>query len=103
MHRYNKALRVGSVVFLATGRNFISYGRFTEEEKMVIAINSGDSEMDVTIPVWKAEVPADCKLTEIFKTSARGYSIMQLSADVQGGYLQAHLDPYTGIVWKTDL
>ncbi|MCR4731708.1 MAG: glycoside hydrolase family 13 protein [Lachnospiraceae bacterium] len=103
MHRYHKALKLGSLIFLSTGRNFVSYGRFTRDEKMIIAINSGDYEMDVTIPVWKAEVPADCQITEVFKTSERGYSIMQLSTDVKGGYLQAHLDPYTGIVWKKDL
>jgi alpha-glucosidase len=103
MHRYNKAMKVGSVVFLSTGRNFVSYGRFTSDEKVVVAINSGDYEMDVTIPVWKAEVPMDCQMTQIFKTYDRGYSIMQLSAEVQGGNLQAHLGPYTGIVWKKDL
>ncbi|MBQ9631808.1 MAG: alpha-glucosidase C-terminal domain-containing protein, partial [Lachnospiraceae bacterium] len=95
-----EALRVGSFLFLETGRNLVCYARFTEDEQMVVAINSGTDSMKVTLPVWEAGVPNNCEMEQIMITSDMGHSIMPVRRTVEGGRLAITLKPYNSVVLR---
>jgi alpha-glucosidase len=47
------ALRTGSVLFLYSSYGMITYGRWNDSEKIVVALNNNDAPTDLRIPVWK--------------------------------------------------
>ena len=100
MHRSSEALRKGSFLFLETGRYFVSYARFTDKEQVVIAINSGGSDMRAVLPVWEAGVPNNCVMDQIFVAYEKGYSIMHVHREVEGGRLPLELPAFTAVVLK---
>ncbi len=98
LHKGSMALRQGSFRFLGWGKNYVSYGRFTQQEQYVIAINCGAEEIVVDIPVWQAQVPMESSMQQIMLTNERGYSIMPLERQVSQGMLHIALQGYTGMV-----
>ena len=100
MHRKSEALRKGSFIFLETGRNLVCYARFNSEEQIVVALNSGGYDIDVTLQVWRASVPANCTMEQILVTYEMAYSIMPVKRTVEGGRLNLNLAPYTAVVLR---
>ncbi|MCL2364192.1 MAG: alpha amylase N-terminal ig-like domain-containing protein [Defluviitaleaceae bacterium] len=60
-------LRHGSVAFLWNNGGFISYARWDDTQRLVVAINNGNKPIAVNIPVWKAGA-ADGFMTQILST-----------------------------------
>ncbi|MCR4830844.1 MAG: glycoside hydrolase family 13 protein [Pseudobutyrivibrio sp.] len=100
VHKLSRAIKEGSFRFLNCGQGFISYARFTENEQIIVVINSNSSPIEVDIPVWIAGVPLNCTIERIIMTNEVGYSIMPTDINVEGGNLHAQLTAYTGIVYK---
>ena len=100
IHRLSKAIKIGSFRFLNCGEGYISYGRFTAEEQVVVVINSNDYDIDVNIPVWLTGVPLNSTMERQMVCNEVGYSIMPFTTPVQGGNLQCHLSKNTGIIYK---
>ena len=49
-------LRSGSVEFLWTNQGFLSYGRWDDKQKIVVAINNNSKPIDISLPVWKVGI-----------------------------------------------
>jgi len=56
LRRAYPVLKSGSVDFLWTNHGFISYGRWDERQKVVVAINNNAKPIEVILPVWKLGV-----------------------------------------------
>jgi len=56
LRRAYPVLKSGSVDFLWTNHGFISYGRWDERQKVVVAINNNAKPVEVVLPVWKLGV-----------------------------------------------
>jgi len=56
MRKEYPVLRTGSVEFLWTNHGFLSYGRWDDNQKIIVAINNNPRPMEVTLPVWKIGV-----------------------------------------------
>lgn len=100
LHKSNPSLRIGAFIFLKCQKNLVSYGRFTRDESMVIAVNSGADPIDADLPVWKAEVPKDAVMHQLMMTNAVGYSIMDVRMPVTEGNLHLSLKPYEAVVLR---
>ena len=98
LHKVNPALKRGSFVFLKCEKNIVSYGRFIAEQQMAVVINSSDETVATEIPVWKANIPRTCEITQIMTTYVGGYSIKPVRYKVVDGYVKVELKPYSGIV-----
>ncbi|MGN0269818.1 MAG: glycoside hydrolase family 13 protein [Candidatus Weimeria sp.] len=98
LRRFHRALKTGCLNFLASGRNYVSYARFDSTDKIVVAINSGEDEFEVDIPVWKGEVPENCDMQMIFAANRQGYSLLPVRYTVSNGYLHIKLPGLSGVV-----
>jgi len=67
------ALRDGSLEFLWSNHGFISYGRWNDSAKIVVAVNNNPRPMEVAIPVWKIGI-ADGYVTELVQTGGDTFS-----------------------------
>ena len=56
LRRAYPVLKSGSVDFLCTDHGFISYGRWDERQKIIVAINNNAKPIEVVLPVWKLGV-----------------------------------------------
>lgn len=102
MHRMSPALLRGSFIFLGTGENYLSFGRFLADQQVVVVMNIGPSQMDVKVPVWLAEIPKESHLTQMMITNEKGYSIMPTEYPVSDGMLSLTLPPYTAMALRRD-
>ena len=56
LHRRYDVLKTGSVKFLLEEYNLIAYGRFSNDEQMVVVINNNNENVTVDIPVWETGI-----------------------------------------------
>lgn len=102
-HKMSYALKKGAFVFLKCDRDYISYARFSKNQKCVIIVNGSFHDIDVDIPVWKAEVEKECEMTVAMMTTKSGYSIMPVRIPVHEGILHMHLSANQAVLLERNL
>ena len=102
MHRKLKCLRLGSYKPLGGGSHWLSYGRFTREESVVVVINNNREEVTVTIPVWQVNVPEQCRMRRLIQTTVEGYNVGKTYREVSEGMLTLHMKPQSSAVYITE-
>ncbi|MCL1885040.1 MAG: glycoside hydrolase family 13 protein [Defluviitaleaceae bacterium] len=65
MRKEYSALRGGSMEFIWTNRNFFSFGRWDDKNKIVVALNNNPKPLEVTLPVWKIGISGGYLTEEI--------------------------------------
>ncbi|MCR4782522.1 MAG: glycoside hydrolase family 13 protein [Lachnospiraceae bacterium] len=100
IHKKNDVLKMGSLIFLKSQNNLVSYARIFENEAMVVIVNTAGNNMECNIPVWKAGVPMRSVMKRIIMTNERGYSIMPKNSDVIHGYLNIDLSANSAVVYR---
>ena len=75
VHRRFPVLAMGSLKFLCHDYNVLSYGRFNQEEQVIVIINNRNERVHVEIPVWLTGINRSsvAKLTQVFATDAVGF------------------------------
>ena len=53
IHKEYPVLRTGSLRMLSWANHVLTYGRFSEEEQIVVALNNSKELKEITILVWK--------------------------------------------------
>ncbi|MCR4612235.1 MAG: glycoside hydrolase family 13 protein [Lachnospiraceae bacterium] len=102
-HKMAPALKKGAFIFLRCDRDFISYGRFNKEQKCVVLVNGSNHDIEVDIPVWKAEVPKECEMTLAMVTTDEGYSIMPVRVPVHEGNMHVRLMAHQAALFEKNL
>lgn len=100
VHKDYQAMKTGSILFLHGQYQFISYGRFNEQDKFVIAINSGDQPVSVELPVWRLGLTEATRMARLINTSPEGFSLETAMYSVENGILRLNCPPKYGVVIK---
>lgn len=100
IHKNSKALREGSLIFLRTDKNLLSYGRFFENEKIVVVINTDRQEKEVSVPVWKLGVEDYTVMQRIIISNENTYSIMPDYREIERGALKFIADPISAYIFR---
>jgi len=100
IHKDYQVIKTGSLINLGSAQNFISYGRFDRKDKLVVAINRGDMEMNVDIPVWQMGVTDTERLCSLITTTREGFHCKAKVYENQGGFLHLTLGACTGVLLK---
>ena len=100
VHRRFPVLAMGSLKFLYHDYNVLSYGRFNQEEQVIVVINNRNERVHVEIPVWLTGINRSsvAKLTQVFATDAVGFSSEEKEIEVPAGILEMDLLPLSGVV-----
>ncbi|MCL2570881.1 MAG: glycoside hydrolase family 13 protein [Defluviitaleaceae bacterium] len=72
IRRMYPVLKTGSVEFLWTNHGFLSYGRWDDKQKIVVAINNNPKPIEVVLPVWKLGV-IDGQMMQLIITCDDGF------------------------------
>jgi alpha-glucosidase len=100
IHKDYQAMKTGSILFLHGQYQFICYGRFDEQDKIVVAINSGDQPVSVDIPVWRIGLTEANRMARLMSTSRDGFSIETGMYTVDHGILHLNCPPEYGVIIK---
>ena len=100
VHKDYQAMKTGSILFLHGQYQFISYGRFDEQDKFVIAINSGDQPVTVDLPVWRLGLTEATRMARLINTGPEGFSLETAMYNVENGVLRLNCPPKYGVVIK---
>ena len=101
IHKDNPVLTHGSTCFLSLEHQLLSYGRFDEENQIVVVVNNSREEREVNIPVWKASVPPFCTMERLMLTLENGFSTNDAVYGVRNGILYLKLPPVCSMILKT--
>lgn len=91
IHKTLPVLRRGSVKQLLAGRNLIAYGRMLDRYQAVTAVNSGETDRELEIPVWPLGITDDMDLARLMLTTETGYNVGVIRYPVKNGYLKLQL------------
>lgn len=100
IHKKSKALRIGSLKLLHGEYGMISYGRFTKEEKYVIAINNLEEEKEIAIPVWQIGMLNGECMEQCMLSTEKMYTTEPITYSVCSKDLLIKMPPISGIVLK---
>lgn len=101
IHKEHEALRTGAVVMLHCEKNILSYGRFTEEEQIIVILNNRSELAEVMVPVWKAEVPVKTNMRRLMYSYKDGYTTEYEKYLVRDGELVVNMGAYSALVVET--
>lgn len=101
IHKEHEALRTGAVIMLHCKKNILAYGRFTEEEQIIVILNNRSELAEVTVPVWKAEVPVKTNMRRLMYSYKDGYTTEYEKYLIRDGELVVNMGAYSALVVET--
>lgn len=100
IHKEHQVLRTGSILFLFGEYQCISYGRFDDNEHIVVAINISQDTRHMEIPVWRLGMTQPTRMARVILTDASGFSIETKVYPVQSGKLILDCPSETAVLVK---
>jgi len=97
IRRMYPVLKTGSIEFLWTHHGFLSYGRWDDKQKLVVAINNNPRPMDVVLPVWKIGV-TDGQFLQLIITCDDGFHRDSIWHQVNQGELRTTVPGFGAVV-----
>ena len=101
IHKEHQAFRTGAVHILLGEEDILAYGRFTEKEQIVVILNNRDELSQITVPVWRAEVPVKGRMKRLMYTYQEGYTTEYEEYLVIDGELVVNMNARSALVLKT--
>lgn len=101
IHKGYSALRTGSILFLGGGNKYISYGRFDEKDKFIVAVNSDVAEKTVEINVWEIGITDEERLVRLLMTTETDFDVVAKIHHSENGILKLKLAPTSSVILKT--
>jgi len=102
LHKEHPALRTGSLKLLYKDYNVLAYGRFDEEEQIIVLINNRQEAYHMEVVVWPAGLNRyahDDKLIRVFESDKDGYSVEQAEEPVEAGVLKTTIPASGALVY----
>ena len=100
IRKENPVLTHGSTRFLALDYQFLSYGRFSEQDQIIVVINNSKEEKEINIPVWEAGVPREAFLERLMLTLENGFSLGREVYHVKKGILYLKVPPVCSMILR---
>lgn len=100
IHKDYEVFKTGSLIYLHSEQNLIGYGRFTDEEKAFILIQTGGESRDVEIDAWRLGMEDGEQMYCMMNTSENGYGMAAFSSRVTDGKVTARVGKNGATVWK---
>ena len=102
IHKEHPALRTGSLKIIKGDENILAYGRFKENDKVIVIINNRSELTQITVPVWEAEVPVKCRMKKEIYSYLDGYTTDYEEYLVEDGEVVVNMGAYSALVMYYD-
>ncbi|WP_270284615.1 glycoside hydrolase family 13 protein [[Clostridium] scindens] len=102
IHKEHPALRTGSLNILSWDENVLAYGRFLGEDRIMAIINNRSELTEVTVPVWRVEVPIKCRMKRLIYSYSDGYTIEDEEYLVDEGEVVVNMGAHSALILGMD-
>jgi alpha-glucosidase len=99
IHKSYEALMRGSVLFLHGAHKLLCYGRFTDNEQMVVILNTNYEDVDVRLHIRRIGVSDHSIMTRIFITDADGYSLEEENVEIKNNVLAVRVPKMSASIY----
>ncbi len=100
MHKDSPALMHGSYKSLLAQPNLIAYGRFTEDDAVIVIVNNAEEERRVRIQAWEIGLTDKDDLEQVLVTYEGGYGTERLGYSLPGGFLDIGIRKTSAVVLR---
>ncbi|MCR5627755.1 MAG: glycoside hydrolase family 13 protein [Lachnospiraceae bacterium] len=100
IHKQNDELRRGSLLKLANGPGYISYGRFTKTDCCVMVVNNNDHEIEISIPVWRCRVFRETDMKRLILSYDSSFTTIPEVFPVNNARLKVLMPPFSAAIFK---
>jgi len=100
IHKKYKVFKTGSVNMLGWKKDVLVYSRFNDITQIAVAINNSDELKQITMPVWKADVPMNGAMRRLIYSYEDGYTTEHEEYIVKNGEVVVNMGPHSALVLK---
>ena len=100
IHKACPAIMKGSVMILQADYNFLAYGRFTEQDQILVVFNVGRDHTERSIRVRDMGIRADSNLVQLMMTDRNGYHTDAVVYQMQQYDVTVSMPPGSAIVLR---
>lgn len=100
LHKEYEVIRKGSLNFLWNDYQGLSYGRFSDNEQMIVILNNLAEDREIEVEVWQTGISRqeDTVLERVMLTYRAGYTEEKDSYIARGGIVRLNVPGYGAVV-----
>jgi len=101
LHKTYDALKYGSLKELYSDYNVIAYGRFTNDEQVVVIINNRNESAMVEVPVWQTGISRvqETYMKRMLYSNAVGFSMEDKFHQIVAGIMTVEIGSRAGMIF----
>jgi alpha-glucosidase len=99
LHKAHEALMKGSIRLLECKKGMLSYGRFTNQEKMIILVNSREEESELSVSVWEIDISSAQHMRQLMITREHDFGPETAVYEVKDGKVTITLPGHSAAVF----
>ena len=101
IHRDYQVFKTGSMLYLHGENGLIVYGRFQGEEKAVIAVQTGGTQREIQVDVWRLGLKDGEKIASMMTTDQQGFSMEARVLTVKDGKVSIPVGENGAVLYKS--
>ena len=100
LHKEYEVIRKGSLNFLWNDYQGLSYGRFSDNEQMIVILNNLAEDREIEVEVWQTGISRqeDTVLKRVMLTYRAGYTEEKDSYIARGGIVRLNVPGYGAVI-----
>lgn len=100
IHKQNQVLKTGSYKPLVSGRDFLCYGRFNENNAVITAVNTSDNDITLSIPVWQLGTKDGDVFERLIETYREFYNCGRIKAEQDKGEICITVKANSSVIYR---
>lgn len=100
IHKDYKVFRIGSLIYLHCENGLIGYGRFTDRERVFVLVQSGGSDREIEVDVWRLGAEDGEQMSCMMSTSDSGFHMTAQTCRVEDGKVKVFIGRNGAVLWK---
>ena len=101
IHRDYQVFKTGSMLYLHGENGLIVYGRFQGEEKAVIVVQTGGTQREIQVDVWRLGLKDGEKIASMMATDQQGFSLEARVLTVKDGKVSIPVGENGAVLYKS--
>lgn len=101
IHRDYQVFKTGSMLYLHGENGLIVYGRFQGEEKAVIVVQTGGTQREIQVDVWRLGLKDGEKIASMMVTDQQGFSMEARVLTVKDGKVSIPVGENGAVLYKS--
>lgn len=101
IHRDYQVFKTGSMLYLHSENGLIVYGRFQGEEKAVIVVQTGGTQREIQVDVWRLGLKDGEKIASMMATDQQGFSMEARVLTVEDGKVSISVGENGAVLYKS--